>query len=377
MENSNISKIYGNGTGDQYREYNDYEDYETYDYFAEGDYIPDFYIVQTKWETVFRGYITVLLAFLVIISNSFLVLVFARRTTRSQATFILGALAISDAVICLTRLPEAVYFNILGNYEDYIPYRWCLTNYGLIIIYQIFSVFSNWITALLGFQLCLCVCKPLALKLMWTIRNTNVALSGIFLASTLLYIYKMIAIDISELKIYSSSELNVSLPSGCLHRFSTSLADIVGDKDRSLKLFFMLSGIVGRVLPVVILCTTTCVLVYHRRKRSRFFNSRDSRRINNQNAQGKVISRISFIIIVVFLITEIQDGINFLLAAYELSTNIEVEFLSEADIKWDTVSYTLSLFGYACNFWIFFFMSRRFRVVLIEVLRELFSIFRK
>ena len=374
MENFNNSNIVDYEIGDQYPD----ESNRTYDYYAEGDFTPYFYKVKGNWEVVVRGYITFVIAFVVIISNAFLVMVFVRRTTRSQTTFILGALAVSDAIICFTRLPEAFYFNILGNYEDYIPYNWCLANHGLYIIYQIFRVCSNWITALLGFQRCLCVCMPMTFKLIWTIKNTNLALVGILLASTLLNIYEMIAIEIYEIKIYSTPEYNVPLPSGCLRSFSTALTKIVGDKDKLQMLFFVFSGLFYRILPVIILCVTTCVLVGHIRKRSQAFNSRDSRRSNNSHdEQYKRISRIVLIIMVVFLLAEIQDGIAFIIYVYELSKDMKGEILSEeADIKWDTISSTVSLLGYVCNFWIFFLMSRRFRVALIKMLRELSTMFR-
>lgn len=35
---------------------------------------------------------------------------------------IITSLAISDTIICLTRLPESIYFNMAGNYKNpYMP----------------------------------------------------------------------------------------------------------------------------------------------------------------------------------------------------------------------------------------------------------------
>ena len=369
MESSNYSRIYESGMDDQYHdEYNNMSDYEPYDYYSEGDFFPHFYKVSAKWEIFFRGYITFFIALVVIVFNSFMVMVFVCRTARSQTTFVLGALAISDAFICFTRIPEAFYFNILANYEEYVPYRWCMANHVLYIIYQIFRVSSNWITALLGCQRCLSFSMPMKFNQIWSIRNTLFALGTILFVSILLNIYEMIAINISELNIYTTPDFNVSLPSGCLRSFSESLAKHVGNQKKSQMLFFIFSGLLYRILPVVILCVATVVLAFFLRKRARSFTPVISKKKKNKVDQYKRITRIIFIIMIVFLVAEIQDGIAYIIYAHEFSTDKTGEILSEdVDIMWDTVSSTISLLGYACNFWIFVLMSPQFRTALVEM----------
>ena len=373
MESSNYSGFYESGMDDQYHDednnmYGNLSDYGPYDYYSEGDFVPHFYKVSAKWEIVIRGYITFFIALVVTVSNSFMVMVFLRRAIGSQTTFLLVALAISDALICFTRLPEAFYFNILENHEEYVPYRWCMANHVLYIIYQIFRVSSNWITALLGCQRCMSISMPMKFNQIWSMRNTLLALGTILLASILLNIYEMIAINISELKIYTTPDFNVSLPSGCLRSFSESLAKNVGDRKKSQMLFFIFSGLLYRILPVVILCVTTFVLALFLKKRARSLTPVISKKKKNKVEQYKRITLIIFIIMIVFLVAEIQDGIAYIIYAHELSTDKPGKILSEdADIMWDTVSSTISLLGYACNFWIFVLMSPQFRTALVEM----------
>ena len=129
-EENDDSHNYGSGMGDHYADeygmYGNSSHYGTYDYYAEGDLIPYFYKVSAKWEIVFRGYISFLITFVVIVTNALMLSVFMRRIIRTQTTVVLVALAISDALICFTILPEAFYFNyfnIVGNHEEYVPYR--------------------------------------------------------------------------------------------------------------------------------------------------------------------------------------------------------------------------------------------------------------
>ena len=366
MDESNDSYSYGSGMGGQYGDeymYGNDSDYGPYDYYTEGDIIPHHYKIIANWEIAFRGYITFLIAFVVIVSNAIMLMVFVRSTKPSHTTAVLGALAVSDIIICLTRLPEAFHFNILGNYEDYVPYRWCIVNHALYIIYQMFRFCSNWITALLGCQRCMCVCMPLKFQRICTIRNTALAVGIILLVSVLLNVYEMIAINISELKVYTTLDFNVSLPSGCSRSFSESIAKNESDQNKSQMFFYIFSGLLYRLLPVVILCVTTIILAY--------FLWKNPMTGKNKGAQYKRITISIFIIMIVFLIAEIQDGIAFIIYAYESSTDKLGQILSEdADIMWDTVSSVLSLLGYACNFWIFFFMSKPFRDALIEILRR-------
>ena len=376
------SYSYGSGMGDHYGDeygmYGNFSHYGTYDYYAEGDFVPHFYKVSAKWEIFFRGYITFLIAFVVIVSNAFMLLVFVRRAIRSQTTFVLAALAISDALICFTRLPEAFHFNILGNHEEYVPYRWCMANHVLYIIYQIFRISSNWITALLGCQRCMSISMPMKFNNIWSIRNTILTIGIILVLSVLLNIYEMLAINISELKIYTTPDFNVSLPSGCLRSFSEFLATNTGERNKSQMLFFVFSGLLYRILPVVILCVTTIILAFYLQKRAKTYKLKISNKEKNKDAETRRITIIIFIIMIVFLIAEIQDGIAFIIYAYELSTDSKRKILPEdADIMWDTVSSTLSLLGYACNFWIFFLMSQLFRKALIEMMCSPFTKIRK
>ncbi|KAK3104733.1 hypothetical protein FSP39_008936 [Pinctada imbricata] len=268
-------------------EEDEYEFYENmgsyvYDYYPEDNIVPHKYNIKAIWEVYFRGHINFLIAFTTLINNLVMILVFIRRSTRSQTTVLLSSLAVSDIIICVTRIPEAVHFNINGYYDAlYVTYNWCVANHVLYIIYQIFRIMSNWITALLGFQ-------------RW-----------------LLY----------------------------------------------------------RIIPVVILAVTTILLAYFLRMRSLSFAPGNVKKDSQKKeAQYKRITIIILAIMVVFLVAELQDGVAFIIYAIELASDQKGMILSEdADIKWDTISTTISLIGYACNFWIFFFMSKQFRSALYDM----------
>ncbi|XP_048737372.1 melanopsin-like [Ostrea edulis] len=352
---------YGEHSGNFSGHYPDYSD----DYYS--DFYPFKYEVKADWEIPIRGPITFCIATTTLITNFLLIFVFIFRSKRSPTTIVLTSLAISDSLICITRLPEAIYFNMAQNYKNlYMNYSWCVTNHALFVMYSIFRMTSNWLTALLGLQRLLAVCMPFYYSRICSTSTTVIKIASIAVISVFVYLYEALGIDIKELPIYSTRFRNETLPSGCTREISKSLINVVGDIKKSMMLFYIFSGFLSRLLPVIVLLITTISLAYLLHKRITSFKSSDS----YKKEQLKRVNKLVIIILIVFLVAEVQDGIAFLIYAHELATDRKREVLSEeADILWDTISTTLSLISYDCNFWIFFMMSTQFRVALLDMLR--------
>ena len=125
----------------------------------------------------------------------------------------------------------------------------------------------------------------------------------------------MIAINISELKIYTTQDYNVTLRSGCLRQYSETLEKSTGNRNKSQMFFSIMSGLLCRILPVVILCVTTITLAFYLQKRARSFTPTNSNKEKKKDAETRRITIVIFIIMIVFLIAEIQDGIAFIIYA--------------------------------------------------------------
>lgn len=356
----------GSGIGDDNYTNEDGEGAYSYEYYA--DFYAKKYEYIGEWEIAIRGYVTFFIALATILSNIVLVSVFVFRSSRTSTTIVLTSLAISDSIICLTRLPEAVYFNMAGNYKNlYITYPWCIATHVLYVIYQVFRMTSNWLTALLGVQRLVAIALPFKHGKLFNSRASCVEIAVIVAVSVLLNLYEALGIYISELPIYKTWYYNETLPSSCTREVSLGLVSAFGDPTKSNTLFFIFSGLLYRVLPVLILIFTTVMLAY-------FLYKRQKMRTSNTEEKKKQIQRMTiliFLILVVFLIAEIQDGIAYFIYAAELSQDKKRQILSkEDDIRWDTISSMLSLISYACNFWIFFLMSQQFRSALLDIFKS-------
>nr|XP_034324833.1 uncharacterized protein LOC117689111 [Crassostrea gigas] len=225
---------------------------------------------------------------------------------------------------------------------------------------------SNWFTALLGLQRLLAVCTPFYYSRICNAKTSIIKVAVIVIIAVIVNQYEAFGIEIKILPIYSSRFLNEPLPSGCNRVISQSLLNVLGDIKRSMMVYYIISGFLTRLLPVIILFITTVVLVLLLHQRSISFKTSDS----YKKEQLRRINMLVIVILVVFLVAEIQDGIAFLIYAHELAADQKRVVLSEeADILWDTISSTLSLLSYVCNFWIFFLMNTEFRAYLLDMLQ--------
>ena len=334
-----------------------YGDYGPYEYYSE--YSPHKYKPIADWEIPIKGPLTFIIATLTIITNILLISVFVFRSNRSPTTIILTSLAVSNSVICITQIPEAIYFNMAGNYKNpYMRYEWCVTKHVMYVIYNVFRMTSNWLTVLLGLQRLLAVCTPFYYSRICNPKSTSITVTSITVIAVLVYLYEALGKDIKELPIYTTYLKNETLPSGCTIVISQSLIDVVGDIKRSMMVYYILVGFLSRLLPIIILLITTLILVVLLHNRITSSRSSDM----YQKKQLKRINKLVLTILIVFLIVEIQDGIAFLIYAYELATDQKWKIMSKKDdLLWYTISSTLSLLSYDFIFWIFFMMSTQFR----------------
>ena len=342
-----------------------YGDYGPYEYYSE--YIPYKYKPMADWEIPIKGPLTFIIATFTIITNILLISVFVFRSNRSPTIIILTSLAVSNSVICITQIPEAIYFNMAGNYRNhYMRYEWCVTNHVMYVIYNVFRMTSNWLTVLLGLQRILAVCTPFYYSRICNPKATAITITSITTIAVIVYLYAALGKDIEERPIYTTYLKNETLPSGCTIVISQTVINLAGDIERSMMVYYIVVGFLSCMLPIIILLITTLILVVLLHcKRITSFRGSDI----NQMKRLKRINKLVLTILIAFLIVEIQDGIAFLIYAYELATDQKRKVLSEKDdLLWYTISSTPSLMSYNCLFWIYFLMSTQFRRALWNML---------
>ena len=93
-------------------------------------------------------------------------------------------------------------------------------------------------------------------------QMTFVAIEVIGVVAVLLNLFEALDIHIKELPIYTSWFFNESLPSTCIKDASLGLIEAFGDPKKANFVFFIFSGLLCRVFPVVVLLVSTIALAF-------------------------------------------------------------------------------------------------------------------
>lgn len=327
---------------------NDYYDYYYY-------YYDQPLTMGTKeWQVPIFSYFYPGIALLTILVNILVVYVFARRKMRSQTTFMLSVLACSDSVICFAVAVYHIYFHLLENYKHPLEFRWCIMKHFLHVLEDTARCVSNWITALLGIQRFICICFPFKARILCSLKVSVISSVGIVLVAISTYMYEAVSVKITPLPVMNGS---TQLFESCVQRGGSRSAVIAS---------YIGIGVIAKILPCSILLITTILLARKlcQRQQGIAGNVNDGRKSSTKMERLNVLV---FIILVLFLLSELQDAIVFSIYVYELSKNKPREVLSkEIDEAWDTWGCLISLLNYHCNFWIFFLMSTQFRSAFYE-----------
>jgi hypothetical protein len=332
------------------------EDY-TGDYYYYYYYDNPYQMDTREWQVPIFSYLYTGIALLTILVNIMVIYVFAIKKMRSQTTFFLSSLACSDSVICFSVAIYHIHFHLLENYRHPVKLEWCIVKRVIYILEQMARSSSNWITAFLGIQRFVCICFPFRARTLCSIKTSILAVTFSVVVGISVYIYEAISVKVIAWPVMNGS---VYLYEGCV------LTPGEGVTERSIMIHYILSGLISRVLPCLVLFVTTLLLAKKLKNRKRGIAA-DVQDKNKSSSQMKRLNALVFIILVIFLCAELQDAIAFSIYVYELAADKIREVVSrEADDYWDTWGSLLSLVGYHCNFWIFFLMSSQFRSAFYE-----------
>lgn len=321
---------------------------------------PPYFFNVSPINVVINGYACPLLAIPTILSSIMVVYVFARRKMRSPTSVLLISLAVFDSIVCLSLLPESIYFYIMEHYKHYAYFNWCKTSYYLSFIHRVFRTSSNWITVLLGIERLIAVCFPFKARILCTVKMAVSTSFGVVIFSLVIHFWQIATTEVIALPSHDGRVLE---PSGCYRIFASWFIQTNPDLKLSVMMHYLLSGCFSRLFPCLILIFTTIPVVYKLRTRDK-----PLRRHVSSSEQTNRITALVLVIVFVFLTVEIQDVIAFGIYIYEIASGNHGSVLPrEVDVSWEAIGFLLTLVGYFCNFWIYILMSKQFRQVIVNV----------
>ncbi|XP_061163231.1 sex peptide receptor-related protein 2-like [Saccostrea echinata] len=335
-------------------------EYSYYYYYYDTVALPYKVDVFASWQNVILGYVYFLLSLLTILINCLVFAVFIWKRIRTPTSVVLLALAISNTIICATIMPSAYHLYMKGYHTQYLSYHWCVVRHVLYIAHQMSRTSSNWLVALLGIQRSIIVLFPFQAKRYCSMRNTCISIAVIFLAAFLIFICESLIIDISPLEVIAEDGIT-KLPDSCLRDFAHWFKESSDNLGSSVITNYIVTEVFSRLLPCIVLSVTTCVLTFKLLCKGKTISEGSQ----NSSFTDKKIYRATimlFVILFLFLASELQDCIAFFIYVHEIATNNKRGVLSEEEDKaWDTIGVVIWLLVYNVNSWIFFFMSSQFR----------------
>lgn len=303
-----------------------------------------------------------LIGLLTILGNILVIFIFCRQKLRTPTSVLLIELAIADSLVCLPIVVLHIYLYSMGNHKTYLIYEWCLVHHVGYLIQQVFRSTANWLTAMLGIQRFIAVSYPFRAQKICTVKMSIISFFVFIVASMGLYANEAISIEISPFVV------NTTLPIGCIRSIPSWYEKSITNLRLSVMLYYIFNGVLTRLLPCLVLLFTTISLV-----RCLCFKMaglvksvQDSYSSNHKLRRTNVLV---LVILIVFLIAELQDAVVFCIYAFELAVDKPRSVLSvEVDDIWDVYGMVVTLLGYHCIFWIFFSMSSQFRSAMKQVL---------
>ncbi|XP_069114753.1 sex peptide receptor-like [Argopecten irradians] len=334
---------------------------EEYYYYYYEEKSPEMVSVAAPFIVPMMGYVYPILALMTLITNTVVVTIFSKKM-RTPTSIILVALALSDTLTCLCMLPDAVYLYTLKNYRTYLPFGWCLyRHYITADLYRVTRTCSNWITVVLGLQRYVVVRLPFKAKKICSSRHSIIACIVACVIAITVHLNLFLFIEVHPLPV--TSKTNETFVDSCYLTVADYYIKVVGDIKRAVMLYYVISGVLSRFLPCLLLLVFTCLLVHELRKGQRFIVSACEN--SNSKRNTKQITQFVVAILVIFLLSELHDAIAFGIYVYEIAADKVASVLTQkVDAIWDYVGMMLSLVGFQCNFWIYMLMSSQFRSAL-------------
>ena len=298
---------------------------------------------------------------LTLVSNVLVICVFLKKKMRSVTTFFLAGLACSDTLsVILWGLVHLYFYGIKTDYTAPVLYPLCVIYDYALYLAVTFHATSVWLTTTLGVQRCIIVVKPFWGPRLWTMKKSAFMTLLAYLLSVMFFLPLFFMNNYKEIQIEDENNVTSTVCGAKLD----SYFDEKVYSDYSI-VNYSFRGIFVQFLPCTLMLITTFVLAYklkHGKILQRCISSAtEGPKRDFQHRQRTTLMVV--IIMVIFLIVEIPNGVVFGIKVYEDLTGHTIIDI-ETDYSIAILQNLFLLLSYHCNFWIYVALSARFRETL-------------
>lgn len=305
------------------------------------------------------GILCPIIAILTLVSNILVVCVFMKRRMRSVTTVFLVGLAVSDTLgAFLWSCVHLFFYGIRQKeYTEPIEYPLCVFHDFALYLAVILHSTSVWLTMTLGIQRCIIVVFPFKGPRIWTMKNSIIMTTMSYLVGVFFFI------PLFFMKHYTESEL-VNGSKVCMERYAEWFES---DLSTYMSIYHVLRSVFVQLLPCLSMMVSTAVLA-HKLRNEKIFQRGMSKIGKGQKKDYQHRHRTTLMVVIImliFLIVEVPNGIVFGIKIYDTDNSI---MPTSIDYPFAILHNFILLLSYHCNFWIYVGLSARFRRTLKDML---------
>ena len=330
-----------------------------------------------------HGYVSLVVCLFGMLANTMNIIVLTRKDMISPTNAILTGLALADKVVMIDYIIYAMHHYILVrvSIEEKFSYPWAMYVFIHSHVTQVFHTISIWLTLTLAVWRYLSVAHPLRSRAWCTLNRAMVAIVVAYVGSPILCIPTYLTSTIRDKYVVVENQLNSSA-NETVKVYFVDHSELAKNNQSLVQLNFWIYGVIVKITPCVALTILSyCLvsaLIQARKRRDQLKSNRSAKSASVGSAstssaadgEGRTTDRTTVMllaILILFLITEIPQGILVLLSSGILDD--DNAFFRNCYTAFNEVMDILALINGAINFILYCAMSRQFRQTFIRLFR--------
>lgn len=316
--------------------------------------------------TEYHGYASVLVCIFGLIANMANVIVLTRKNMISSTNCILTWLAVADLLTMASYFFFALHFYIMRDPE--IPalttrsYGWCV----MLLIHASFTIVCHtiaiWLTIVLAIFRYLYICFPTKGSILCSISRAKLSIFLVYLCTIGICVPNYLVNYINSTETpeqFSTGNGSVTI--------NTTIYEVKVDDEGKPLVYTAnswLQAILFKIIPCAMLTILTCLLIHamhQAHKRRMKLKSQGRKDESDKHGEHNRTTGMLLAIVVLFLITELPQGILTLLSIFIPN------FYYDVYIPLGDILDIMALINNAINFVLYCTMSRQFRDTFVNV----------
>ncbi|CAB3366229.1 Hypothetical predicted protein [Cloeon dipterum] len=319
---------------------------------ANSSYCGDFDYLVTAYKNL-HGYVSLSVCMAGTVSTGLSMAVLSRPELAAPTSSLLSALAAADALVMLEYIPFALHQYVMVDRPptERFSYAWAVYVLFHAIFTQVFHTISIWLTVTLAVWRYLVVRYPTKSREWCSEKGTRYAILAAYVGSSIICIPLYLSFSVSPFE------------GGTVYYVRLSKLGGAGGQ-LLIYINFWIYSVLIKLLPCVILSFLSQRLL------AALWENKQRRRslLNKDDKDGDRTSRLLLAVLILFLVTELPQGILGLLTVF-LGDNFFAQCYTSMGELMDLLALTSS----TLNFPLYCLMSRQFRASFAAIGKGMFN----